>query len=92
MKRLVTLTAVVALGAFVFTPLAWAEDVHGKIKSVDPTGRMVMLEDGTTLSIPSNVRVDRKELQPGAEVKASYQVVGTQKILTSIEVTPSGKK
>jgi hypothetical protein len=92
MRQLFALTVVVAMVALVFAPLAWAEDVQGKIKGVDQSGRMLVLEDGTQLAIPDNVRVNKKDLQPGAEVKASFEMKGTQKVITAIEVTPAGSK
>jgi len=76
----------VAMAVLVVVPLAWAGDIQGKIKSVDPTGRMLMLEDGTQLMIPATLNVERKDLRPGADVKASYEDKGTQKVVTSIEV------
>ena len=33
-------------------------EVSGKIKSIDPAGRTVLLEDGTRLMIPGSVNVD----------------------------------
>lgn len=92
MKSLVTVTVAVMVAALAFVPLAWAADVHGKIKSIDTAGRTLVLEDGTQLSIADNTRVDRKELRPGAEVKASYEMIGGQKVITSIEVMPGASK
>ncbi len=86
MRRFLTLTMAVAMAVLVVVPLAWAGDIQGKIKSVDPTGRMLMLEDGTQLMIPATLNVERKDLRPGADVKASYEDKGTQKVVTSIEV------
>jgi len=63
-----------------------SSDVEGKIQSVDPSGRMVTLEDGTQLLIPENVRVQRAALKEGATVKASYVERNGQKIVTAIEV------
>src|SRR6266851_5022906 len=50
---------------------------------------MLILEDGTKLMIPATVKVERQALQPGAEVKVSYEDQGSQKIVTSIEVPPA---
>ncbi len=89
MRRLLTLTLAVAVAALALTPLAWAADIEGKIKSVDPTGRVLTLEDGTSLMIPATMKVDRKDLKPGADVKASYEDKGGAKVVTSIEVHPA---
>lgn len=66
--------------------LAQAGEVEGKIQSVDPSGRMVTLEDGTQLTIPDNVQVQRDALKEGAMVKASFEEKNGQKIVTNIEV------
>lgn len=40
-------------------------EVSGKIKSVDPAGRTVLLEDGTRLMIPESVNVNTAALKAG---------------------------
>jgi hypothetical protein len=90
MKRM-SAVFVLAVVAFVMmlAPMAWAADVEGKIKSVDPSGKMVTLDDGTKLTIPPTLSVEKKALQPGANVKASYEEKGGQKVATSFLVMPS---
>ena len=90
MKRM-SVVFVLAVVAFVMmlAPMAWAADVEGKIKSVDPSGKMVTLDDGTKLTIPPTLSVEKKALQPGANVKASYEEKGGQKVATSFLVMPS---
>jgi hypothetical protein len=66
-------------------PVAKTE-VNGKIKSVDPAGRTVLLEDGTRLMIPGSVNVDPAALKAGATVKASIEEKGGQKVVTAIQV------
>ena len=78
-----TLVVVLVLGG-----AAWAGNVEGQIQSVDPSGRVVTLDDGTTLTIPPTARVDRNALKPGATVKASFEEMGADKVVTSIQVTP----
>lgn len=77
------LVAVLALGT-----VAWAGDVEGKIKSVDTSGRVVTLEDGTMLTIPPTAKVDKNALKAGATVKASFEEKGGDKVVTAIQVTP----
>ena len=91
MKKVLTMVMVVAVAALAFAPLAFAADVQGKVKAVDQSGRLVTLEDGIQLMIPTGVKVDRQALQPGAEVKASYETQGSQNIVTMIEVRPAAK-
>jgi len=62
------------------------QQVEGKIKSVDSSGRMLTLEDGTQLTIPPTVNVPRGTLKEGAMVKASFEENGGQKIVTALEV------
>jgi hypothetical protein len=61
-------------------------EVSGKIKSVDPAGRTVLLENGTRLMIPSSVNVDPASLKAGATVRASVEEKGGQKVVTAIQV------
>jgi len=53
MTRLLTLTVAVAMAALTLASVTWADDVQGKVKSVDPSGTRVTLEDGTQLTIPA---------------------------------------
>jgi len=84
---MLTLVAVLTPGG-----VAWAGNVEGQIKSVDESGRVVMLEDGTKLTISPTTKVDRNALKPGATVKASFEEKGTERVVTSIQVMPAEKK
>ena len=79
---------VVAAVVMLATP-ALASEAKGKIKSVDPSGKMVTLDDGTQLTIPPTLSVEKKALQPGANVKASYEEKDGHKVATSIAVMPA---
>lgn len=61
--------------------------VEGKITNV--SGSKVTLADGTELVIPSDVKVQRADLKPGATVKASFEERGGQKVVTNIAVEPA---
>ena len=63
------------------------KQVEGKITSVDPSGRMLTLDDGTQLTIPPTANIKRETLKEGAMVKASYEDRGGQKVVTSMQVT-----
>jgi hypothetical protein len=65
---------------------AEAKQIEGKIKSVDPDGGVIMLDDGTRLMVPASARLRRDALKEGATVKVSYEERAGQKIITSIEV------
>jgi hypothetical protein len=64
------------------------QEIQGPIQSVDPSGRMLTLVDGTQLTIPPTVNVPRGALKEGAIVKASYEDRAGQKVVTSLEVQP----
>jgi hypothetical protein len=89
MKRVCSVLVLAAV-AFVMAlaPLAWAADIQGKIKAVDASGRMVTLADGTQIVLPPTLTVERQALQPGANVKASYEEKDGQKIAKSFTVMP----
>lgn len=46
---------------------------------------------GIQLKIPANVQVDKQALQPGTDVKVSYDTQGSEHIVTAIEVHPAMK-
>jgi hypothetical protein len=64
---------------------AWAEEVVGKIKSVDPVVRVIVLEDGSMIFIAEGVAMDN--LQEGKSVKASYEEREGKKVATIVEVS-----
>ena len=64
---------------------AWAGEVQGKIQSVDPSDRSVMLDNGAKFWVAEGVSMD--SLQPGADVKASYEEKDGKNIATTVEVS-----
>jgi hypothetical protein len=62
---------------------AWADDIEGKIQSVDASDRVIVLEDGTRLWVAEGQAMD--DLKEGAKVKASYEERDGKKVLTGIE-------
>ena len=79
---MLALVAVLALGTMVS-----AAEISGKVQAVDPAGKSITLDNGTTLMIPASAKVDKKALAPGAAVKASYDEKNGQKIVNSLQVT-----
>ena len=69
------------------SPMTGGSMVEGKIANV--SGAKLTLADGTELVIPSDVRVQRADLKPGATVKASFEERGGQKVVTNIAVEPA---
>ena len=92
MKKVLTLTAAAAVAVLSVAPATWAADTEGKVQSVEPSGKSVTLEDGTLLVIPPSLQIERKDLQPGAQVKVSYEDVNGEKIITVIEIQPAEAK
>jgi hypothetical protein len=70
--------------ALVFGTAAWADDVEGKIQTVDPQERMVVLEDGKQLWVAEGLNIEA--LKEGAKVKASYEERDGKAVVTSIEI------
>lgn len=61
-----------------------SQKVEGRIKSV--RGNMVILEDGTELSIPSSLKVAKDQLKPGVRISAEYGERSGQKVAKSIQI------
>jgi hypothetical protein len=59
---------------------------QGTIKRMDASGRILTLDDGTELTIPSSVNVPKGLLKEGTFVKASFEERGGRNIVTSLEV------
>jgi len=64
---------------------AGAEEVAGKIKSVDTAVRVIVLEDGSMIFIAEGIAMDN--LQEGKSVKASYEEREGKKVATTVEVS-----
>ncbi len=64
---------------------AWAENISGKIQSVDPGERAFVLDDGSKLWVAEGISMDA--LKEGASVKASYEERDGKKVTTSVEVS-----
>ena len=74
------------MGTVLLAGVARAGEVEGNIKSVDPATRSITLENGTQLMIPIGAVVDdHRLLQPGAEIRASFEEKDGQKIVITLE-------
>jgi len=83
MKKKVIGMAVALLVVFA-VGMAWAEEIQGKIKSLDTTARLFALEDGTKIWVAEGLSMGT--LKEGASVKASYEERDGKKVATSIEI------
>jgi len=68
------------------SPAGMEKSIEGKIKSVDPAGKMLTLQDGTQFMIPSGVKLTKTELTPGANVKVAYEEKNGEKVIKHLEV------
>jgi len=62
---------------------ACAEEIQGKIKSLDTAERVIALENGTRIWVAEGLSMDK--LREGATVRASYEEREGKKIATTIE-------
>ncbi len=62
------------------------QQVEGKIAGVDLSQGKLLLDDGTQLKLPPDLNVRKGALKEGAIVKASYEVRGAERVVTSLEV------
>ena len=81
---------VVAMAALAIASTAWAADIAGKIKSVDRAYGDARGWDPA--HDPGHGEIDSRALKPGADVKASYEAKGSEKVVTSIEALPAATK
>jgi hypothetical protein len=61
---------------------ATAEEVRGKIKVIDRADQSIVLDDGTKLSVSEN---HFRDMAPGDQVQAVYQMQGGKKIVTDLD-------
>jgi hypothetical protein len=83
-------TVVMFLMAFVaLTGLAMAAEIEGKIQSVDPAAKAMVLEDGTKLVWDDSTTLSggQDNLKEGAKVKASYEEKDGKNLASNLEVS-----
>jgi hypothetical protein len=68
-----------------------SQEIAGKVRLLDESGRKLTLDDGRVLILPSDLPIDRSRLRPGAVVKVSYDEMAGEKIVIGLDVegTPS---
>jgi hypothetical protein len=90
-KLLAVIGVLLVVAVLAAAPVAWAADVQAKVQNLDKSGKWLTLDTGLKLMIPTNVQVDRQALQPGTDVKVSYETQGSEHIVTAIQVQPTTK-
>jgi Cu/Ag efflux protein CusF len=91
MKRI---GALVLAATFVFVGVAPAAEMEGKIQSIDPASKEIVLDDGAKLVCDdsTSIMVEGKEakledLKGGAKVKASYEEKDGKNVAAMLDVT-----
>ena len=81
MKKVVEFTLAFMLLA---SSAAVAGETSGKIQSIDPSDRAVVLDDGTKLWMAEGLPIDA--LKEGARIKASYEERDGKNVVITYEV------
>jgi hypothetical protein len=77
---------VVAQAQTPVSALQSSQEIAGKVRLLDESGRKLTLQDGTVLILPSDLPIDRSRLRPGAVVKVGYDEMAGEKIVTGLDV------
>jgi hypothetical protein len=78
--------AMALLLVFVVAP-AWAEELQGKVRSVDQAERAFALEDGTQIWVAEGLSI--VTVKEGVSVNALYEERDGKKIATRVRITHS---
>jgi len=76
----VVLAVVLAVVVSLAAAGAWAEEIQGKVQTINAAERMIVLEDGTQIWVAEGVSLDT--LKEGATVKAAYEERDGKKVST----------
>jgi len=82
----IVLAVVLAAAVSFAVVTAWAEEVQGKVQTVNTAERMIVLEDGTQIWVAEGLPLEN--LKEGVTVKASYEERDGKKVATMIEIAP----
>jgi hypothetical protein len=80
LKTFASVTALAA--ALAFTAPSYAQEIMGVIREYQPTQRIVILEDGTKLSLSEGVTI--QQYQPGMKVRYVIEDRGGTRYITKI--------
>ena len=73
------------MGTVILAGMVAAAEIEGKIKSVNASTRSITLENGTELMVPAEAVTDERLLQPGAEIRASFEEKDGRKVVMTLE-------
>lgn len=90
MKKLAVL---ILAGTFALAGVAAAEQMEGKIQSIDTGSKVLVLDNGTTLVLDESTTISvegkagkLEDLKEGAKVKARYENKDGKNVAAQIEV------
>lgn len=81
MRKLVGSMTAIAMLALAHA--AGAEEASGKVQAMDIQSRTILLDDGNAYTLGQGIAIEA--LQPGTEVKVSYEEKNGQRMATEIE-------
>ena len=64
--------------------IGWADDVAGKVQSVNATERSFTLDDGTEIYLAEGIPAE--SIKEGSKVKVTFEERDGQKVATTVEV------
>ena len=64
--------------------VSFAAEVQGKVTAIDPSDRVVTLEDGTRITVPQEISLDT--LTEGSEITVSYEERDGKNQATNIQM------
>jgi hypothetical protein len=79
------LARTLALAVLLWTGLAEANDVQGRVKATEMTQKVITLDNGTRLFWTDDIPI-ADQLQSGDLVKARFEERGGRFVLTEIEI------
>lgn len=65
--------------------MAGAQQVEGKVATLDPSGTKLTLEDGTELTVPAGAQLPA-DVKEGSIIRASFEDRSGEKVLTGLVV------
>ncbi len=79
------LAGTLALGVLLWTGLAAANDVQGRVKAIEMTQKVITLDNGTRLFWTDDIPI-ADQLQSGDLVRVRFEERGGRFVLTEIEI------
>jgi hypothetical protein len=78
------IVVIVAVSLTLSFGIGWAEDVGGKVQSVNVTERSFTLDDGTQIYLAEGIPAE--SIKEGSKVKVTFEERDGKKVATTVEV------